>query len=1373
MDSLTTWAAIATIIATLITIYSRFRPSKKNKIHAHTSVASAPGATLVENSPKTTFVTNSPGTVIIGGDLSTSAVAGQSRDGHQRIFEERNAQILANLENDAYPAAKLRQLKQNHESKLLKRASDDLGRVQLDVFSHSHFPTALVDQQIDTQVTLLRKSRWFTEFDSIRASLSLGRRLVAGDLSGGTDEVRSKALSWCARILSITDNLNTSEEYLKLAKRLGSTCEADIADAFIISTKGDKSAALTILAGIDSPSSRSAALMIVALRESAAGALDWLEKGGISVASLDPDGKHSLLTQQLLLGRWEAAQETVDGLRAQDFSTTPVLHHMVAVTRLLGTVPIEIRSSALKHVPFEAAGFPLASDEAAMDARRAAQRHFADASQVARELNCPDAATLEDEYALWLELKDSETSDNGRRKLEKTLRDTKSALRLVPLGLSFGIKLDRVAVEQEIERQIVLHDGITQDAAYARLALAVTQETPEAAANYVATHYDALSTHLDQKSIHFLQIELLCRAGLLERANDCLKLRLEEGLSDAEKGRVQRLISEAEGTDPVEARKAQFKQSDSLSDLAALVDALEQKHDWDDLCKYGELLFTRTRTVRDAERFTNALSNAHRSEHLVGFLRARPDLLSQSNTLQMSYSWALYQEGALVEARTQLAKLSDGPEHQNYRALKVNLGIALGDWDALSGFVATEYSERDKRSAQDLIVAAQLALHLKSPHARDLISAAAVKGCDDANVLAGAYFLASRAGWEDEPDVGQWLHKAAELSGNDGPLQTVTLRDVLNSRPDWERRESEMWRLLSRGEIPICLAAQFLNKSLTELTLFPALANSSQRDPRRRSAVPAYSGARLPASLDIAQTTVGVDATALLTLGYLNVLDKALDAFLAVYVPHSTLAWLFEEQHKATFHQPSRIRDAHQLRDLLAGDYLEKFVPSTVADGELAFQIGDELAGLIAEAEMVREDDYPQRIVVRSSPVHRLSSLMEQEADLTEQASVMSSCLSVVKKLREKGQMTADEEQKARDYLQLHEKPWPKQPDIADGAVLYLDDLAITYFLHVGILGRLRPAGLKPVASPRAVSEANSLIAYERIADSVTKAIERIRSAVGSRIDSGDVHVGARRDTLGPGDHSLLQQSAVDAIGLARNCDAIISDDRFLNQHSNIDDGRLQGAIFSTLDLLDALAVAGIISSGDRLEHRSLLRRTGYFFVPVDDDELLRHLNASSVKDGRVIETAELKAIRENTLQVRMGDWLQLPKEASWLDATLGAFTRALKDSWKEGADLSIVRSRSDWLVEQIDPRGWAHSFGPENGDAIVSTGRGMQVSSLFMLPRGAPEEVKDAYWSWLEERILTPIREECPDLYAVIVEAKRREVAELSEIDLSKRQAT
>ena len=106
-------------------------------------------------------------------------------------------------QHETYPATMLKGWKQSHESKMQKRLSADLEGVQPDVLSHSYFPTALVDQKIEEEVAILRKSRFFAEFDRVRASLSLGRRLVEGELSGGTDEVRSRALSWCARLLSL------------------------------------------------------------------------------------------------------------------------------------------------------------------------------------------------------------------------------------------------------------------------------------------------------------------------------------------------------------------------------------------------------------------------------------------------------------------------------------------------------------------------------------------------------------------------------------------------------------------------------------------------------------------------------------------------------------------------------------------------------------------------------------------------------------------------------------------------------------------------------------------------------------------------------------------------------------------------------------------------------------------------------------------------------------------------------------------------------------------------------------------------------------------------------------------------------------------
>ena len=1274
-------------------------------------------------------------------------------------------------QHETYPADKLKEWKQTHESEIERRPSEGSGNSLPDTFSHLYFPTALVNQKIEDDVDILRKSGFYGEFDRVRSSLTLARKLVRGDLSGGTDAVRARGLAWCARLLSATEKLGKAEEYLRTAKSLGTGSEIDIADAVLTAWKGDRRAALSALATISSPHARSAAFMIVASLEGAEGSVNWLETSRLSAMDLDSNGKLSLLLQQLKLSRWEAAREVLGALTDQDLDETPALHHLMAVTHLLSTVPVEFRNDVRSQLPFEAAGFPLASNVAAIGDRQAAFRHFTTAAEVARNLNCPEEARVNDEFALWLELRDHdpETSESGRQRLRTKLCDPKSALHLVPLGIQFEVGLDLEVIEQEVERHIAIHGGITRETAIARLALAFTQRTPEDAADYVARYFDGLSEHLDKKSIRSVQIEMLSQAGRPERATECLNLLLQEGLSEAEESRLRRVIAEAEGADPVETRKAQFEQTDSLRDLVPLVDALESRQEWSDLCEYGELLFERTHSLHDADRLASALGNAQRTDRLVHFLQANSDLLKLSENLQMTYCWALYQEGALLEARCELAKLSGDREDPNYRALQVSLGIALGDWNSLSTFIANEYGKRDKRSAQDLIDAAKLALGLGSLHAKELLFAAAAKGSDDANVLASAHLLAVNAGWEEEEGVSQWLHRAVELSDNDGPIQRMTLKDILDRRPEWDRQASETWQRLSRGEVPIFLAAQFLNTSLIDLMLSPALANLSlsKRDPRRRDAIAAYSGERQQVAFDTSGA-VGIEATALLTLSFLNLLDKALDAFETVYVPHSTLIWLFEEKRRAAFHQPSRIREARQVLDLLVADDLEKFVPSTVADSDLSAQVGDELATFIAEAEKVRDNDQVQRIVVQPSPVHRVSSLMEEEADLTGHAAVLSSCLAVVDALRQKGQITVEEARKARAYLQLREKPWPNQPEITDGAILYLDDLAITYFLDLGILKKLRSAGFRPIVSPGKVSEANELITYESMSGEVDEAIERIRSAVSSRIESGRIKLGKRHSVGELEEQEIFGHPTASVIGLAGDCDSIISDDRFLNKDATVKGGGGEAPIFSTLDLLDELVSAGSMTPEDRSEYRTRLRRAGYFFVPVSEDELITHLANSTVEEGKVVETAELKAIRENILRVRMSDWLQLPKEAPWLTTILIVFIRVLKSLWRADADPSKVMARSNWIMDQVDIRGWVHSLEAEHGDHIVRTGRGEHILMLLRPPFDAPQDVEDEYWSWVEDRILTPIKEQDPDLYTWIVEQERSRIAEMADMELT-----
>ena len=1237
-----------------------------------------------------------------------------------------------------------------------------------DILPYQDFPKELVDEKIKNETDILRKSRFFPEFDSARSSLELARKLVEGKFSVGTDAVRRYALAWCVRILS-TKKLDKAEEYLNHAKKLGTCEEMAIADAFISSQKGNKNAALSALAGIGSPMSRSAALMIVAHHDDTQGAVDWLRKAGIDAKDLDSDGKHFLLGHHFELADWESAQECLGVLTNDDLRDAPVLHHMVAMTHLLSTVPDELHTVVREQILLEPADFPLDSDAVAIKARRTARNHFIEGKKVARQLNLPRAAAIAEEYALWLELMDPDESDRGRRRLESKLRDLKSALNFVRLGIKFGVKLDLAAVEQEIERQIALNGRITPDAAFARFALAFIQKSPEDVANYIDRHFDELASHIDKNSMQLCQIEMLSRAGLPDRANDIFK-KIKGGFSEAEKSRFRRIISEAEGIDPVNILKAQFKETDSLQDLAILVDKLETKDDWNGLCEYGEILFERTHNLRHAEGLALALYNTQKNERLVEFLKSNKTLLIQSEKLQMLYCWSLYLNGELLKARSELAKLNDDWDDEKYRTLQIYLAISLGDWNSLSEFVAKEYEKKDKRKAQELIPAAQLALQLNSPFAKELIFAAGNKGNDNADVLGAAYFLATKAGLEDDPSVSQWIPKAVALSDDDGPIWKITPKDFLDQVPEWNRRASEIWEQLGRGEIPMFLAVQGINKSLSDLMLFPAFANLLENDPRRRATIPAYSGQRKPLPLDT-NRQIGMDVTALLTLSFLNLLDEALDAFDTIHIPHSTLGWLFDEKQRIAFHQPSRIKDARQIRDFLATDALEKLSPSTVPNSDLSTQVGDDLALFIAEAEKGRREDDKQHIVVRPYPVHRISSLMEEEADLTAHATVLSSCQSIVDKLRSKGRIMASEEQKARAYLQLHEKSWPNQPEISDGAILYLDDLAITYFLHLGILEKLHTAGFKPIISPQKVSETNQLISYENISEKAENTIERIRLAVNSRIESGKIKVGRQYHADQPIDRSISHHPSVGVFSLGKGCNAIIMDDRVLNQHANSNHSDPPMPIFSTLDLIDALVSNGSKILEERREYRTQLRRAGYIFIPVSVDELAHHLETPEVVDSKVVETAELKAIRENILLVRMSTWLQLPKEMHWFVELQKTFVQVLKDLWKADTNFSDIRARSDWITDQIDIRGWAHSYGTENGIDIVKTGRSAHIMAVLTPPVEESQKVRDEYWNWVEGRVLDPIKEQYPDLYSWIVEWYRREIAKMADMDLIERE--
>src|SRR3546814_5823942 len=81
----------------------------------------------------------------------------------------------------------------------------------------------------------------------------------------------------------------------------------------------------------------------------------------------------------------------------------------------------------------------------------------------------------------------------------------------------------------------------------------------------------------------------------------------------------------------------------------------------------------------------------------------------------------------------------------------------------------------------------------------DLIALAAEKAPADPEVLIGCYMLSTQQGLENADHVHQWFAMAANLSGDDGPVQSADIEQLIDQAPDWDKRVSEAWYKLKAG----------------------------------------------------------------------------------------------------------------------------------------------------------------------------------------------------------------------------------------------------------------------------------------------------------------------------------------------------------------------------------------------------------------------------------------------------------------------------------------------------------------------------------------------------------------------------------------------
>jgi hypothetical protein len=1224
----------------------------------------------------------------------------------------------------------------------------------------------LQDEKIEKLAHEITSLRFFGSFPKEEKATALAESVIDGELSGGTPQVKARALALLARYLCVGEKVEQAKSWLSSSKKLCQTEEAVIAQAFFDAVGSNDVEAASGLLKVSGPSNYAAFLMIKKTVEGNEAAIDWLDGAGLRVQDLDNDGKVVLLSVLLTEHQWARALDIVQNIDDESLSMSPALAQLSAFTFLVNAIKaVELRESVLTYTPLAADRFPLADDVESIALRNRSVELFKVCSRLAKHLSAEDIANMSDNYVLWLELRNSETHEQAIAELQSYFVSyNQKTLEYLPLAFAFGIDIDFESIEQEVNRQTALSPANNSILGLARFILAQTQKPISAVVDYISRHRKQMERSVNSISISMLEIEALAKSGLVDDAQQRLDKAGDSGASDAEVRNLQNIIDSAKGADPVALAISQYQQSEATSDLAHLVNLLERNNRGDRYYLYCRELFDRTAQESDAIRVCNAASSLGKFSELHQFLSDTMDLVKISEGLQAHWAWSLFRKGDLSGAQQQITLLRQSKSQlPDLKALEINLAIFGGNWEYLSVFVEDSWNSREKLKVDDLLHAAQLAKAVLPGRARQIVEYCTGKYTEDPKVLAASYFTATMMGWEDNQETSEWLNKAMALSNDDGPLHRASLEDLKEMMSEARDKNGRVYKAYFDGDAPIFTVADLLNRTMSDFYLIQPLENKKSKDIRRKNLVPIFHGVR--SDQIIACKTIAIDASSSLVVENIGLLSHLFDCFESIVIPHSFMRWLFEEKQKVAFHQPSQIEKAKYFERLVSDGVISVFHPKTINNPGLALDVGDELAYMLEEAH-AKPANESQALVVCSYPVYKVGgSFREVEADLSSFHHSLISCAQLIKKLESLAVITEAQCVKALKYLHQHEKEWPTDLEVANGARLYLDSLSITYLVAVEMLDKLSEAGFEVYVFKGERDRYRALINYDAIIEQADLKIENIRKLFSKGLTSGQVllaEMPLNRERVAASKNNYARPTE-ELFETLKVCDAALIDDRFLNKHLNITFDERTVPIFTSLDFVETLHHKELISQEQKLDARTSLREFGFEFVGISSEELEYHLNHSVMVNGEFKPTKQLKLIRENLLLIRISGLVQLPRDAQWLHETMKTIAQAIRAQWSVDIPLELSRARSCWLYELLGYREWAQAHQIRGDGGMAYIGEVLKVNSMLIAPESVSQEREQGYKAWLDEFILGPLRDKDPWSFKNVIDSMKAQVKSIS----------
>lgn len=1206
----------------------------------------------------------------------------------------------------------------------------------------------LATAELTRQLDSILLSRAFDPQTPSKIRLLISQ-IEGGTLTGASHEQKKRLYIWAARILAGNPKtIREAKEYFGRLVSSSTESEYVVTRALIDAYEGRPEDALRVLRELSTPDGRAAFLIVLNKSNGPQAVVDWYEQHNprLDYRDITPMGWITLAGIYSTVKRWEEAIRVLEGARALS-PEFPDLLFIEGMYRACMLFPPELRDSTVNGNLIFGMG-SLSEGQAADDWRASAIDLLALARAALSEIS-PERSNYADRCRLWLSLGSRREPIRlaAEEEVKKALLDKSSAVKIYPIATQFNFQIDTAALERYLEARKVL-GGLTDDEWLARLFIALESNNPADTLAFLDASYSELEAVVDARFLLSVRIKLLCKSeGQASRARQLLQEKAAL-LDPQEVARLEVEVSAVEGEDVRPRLEQLYRENPNLVNLRSLIDYLAKVSDLTGLQPYARELYAREPSTANARFVVASLQSNRRrnAKAIVEFLQGAADVIQESKDLQSELAWNLLELGHWRTAKDINDKLVvDEPLRPDFIGLEINIAIKTGDWDHLGVVFERVWPERENLDASTLLLLAKFADdgHASREKAMELVKLAATNAGGSPSVLAASYQAAVNLGKEDEV-TASWLMNAAAIDV-DGVVKRATLREIVEDLlPSMQERSRNLMEWFDKSTAPIQVVAGMMNLPLARIYCGIPCANEAQPDARKRAALPVF-GAHVKRPVPPHFSNVGLDISSVLLLASLGKLETAISSFGITYIAPETFQILLNEKRRIRFQQPSEVRLAEELIRVLRRSTLQPASEDVRPPLWLINEVGGELAGLIEKAR--GSGGY----LVAAHPLLRTSSLGEHLADLREYAAYVVSGSTFVDLLEKSGILPHAVAAKANLTLARHESGINFDTDFGVNSPptqFYIDSVSVRTLHHCGVLDSVGTTQLKLYCAPTLPLELEQTLAEARERERTVEIIDAARRTLRSGLEAAHIRILPVR---APED----EREALQEIGAAASFPAmtflyvedeiksLVIDDRFFARLQRVETvSGTQIEVFSTKDVIEALSRLNQInlSEGQHLRHR--IRTMGLAYLEPDSDELLQLLMNCPSNAAGLLESAELKSVRQSLItgaMLKTGD----VRDRQYLDAVYRTLKDVILKLWMLSSfEDDKVRRITRWLLDNVLRTlvvgvCEGHAEGQEN---VATSFLGMLLSELLITATGwESEQRRRAFHEVLDEEILGP----------------------------------